>query len=412
MQARNQICQCARQARRNAAPTLRRQFATTQRTQAAASPLRARQTPQELKAQHKRKMIYSAVGLAVSAVGMFATIKLSFPEGLPDEKKGQQQKTKEGGGAIKLDAPASFEGSDSIMPLVIDGVEQVPTENGTIPYFPKTIRIPSSLDSNAAGQAVGAEVKNESGREEEYTLLGLGIRTVSFLSIQVYVVGLYIAKSDIPALQQRLVSQTAQPALSGVPNGSAIKATSLVPGEREDLKNLLLDTEKGEEVWGEILKEGGIRTAFRIVPTRNTDFLHLRDGWVRAITGRAQLANAKAKDLAKQNPEAAAPSEFADDSFGKSMGEFKAMMGAGVAKNVPKGHTLLLLRDRLGALDILYEQGRKKPTVWMGHVTDERLSRLLWVNYLAGKTVASESARKNIIEGVMGIVARPVGTVE
>ena len=351
----------------------------------------------------------SAAGLVVCAVAMYGVVKFYFPQGLEDNKKKAQEAAKDSA-SVKLDAPARF-GGDS-MPLVLDGVEQVPTENGAIPYFPKKIRVPRSLEANVAGQQIGAEVSNESGEEEEYTLLGLGIRSVSFLSIQVYVVGLYVAKSDIPALQQLLIKQAASPVVRGVPpTEGAMVASSLVPGERENLKNTLLDAEKGEIIWADMLKESGIRSALRIVPTRNTDFLHLRDGWVRAITGRAQQANAHAKELAKQSPDAP-PSEFADDSFGNAMGDFKALLGAGVRKNVPKGHTLLLLRDKVGGLDILYDQGEKQPTVWMGHVADERLTRLLWINYLAGKTVASESARKNIIDGVINIVARPIGTVE
>lgn len=355
-------------------------------------------------------MAYSAAGMAACAIAMFGTVKYYFPNGLEDQKNGQGAAAKNSN-AIKLDASKGFPITEAT-PLIVDGVEQVPTENSTIPYFPKTIRLPDTLEATGATLQIGTELKPDPASEEEYTLLGLGIRTVSFLSIQVYVVGLYIAKSDIPSLQQRLVRRAASPAVSGVPNESAVTATSLVPGERENLKNTLLDPEQGEEVWGQVLKEGGLRTALRIVPTRNTDFLHLRDGWVRAITGRAQKANAQAKEAAKQNPDAPRESEFADDSFGNAVGEFKAMLGGGVRKNVPKGHTLLLLRDRAGALDVIYQQGEKKPAVWMGRVADERLSRLLWINYLGGKTVASESARKNIVEGVMGFVGRPIGTVE
>ncbi|KAG7142009.1 hypothetical protein HYQ46_007717 [Verticillium longisporum] len=68
-----------------------------------------------------------------------------------------------------------------------------------------------------------------------------------------------------------------------------------------------------------------------------------------------------------------------------------------------------MLRDDRGALDVLYDDGKGRQPV--GRVEDERVSRLLWLNYLAGKKVASEVARKNIIEGVMEFVERPVGTV-
>jgi hypothetical protein len=47
----------------------------------------------------------------------------------------------------------------------------------------------------------------------------------------------------------------------------------------------------------------------------------------------------------------------------------------------------------------------------IGVVEDERVSRALWLNYLAGKKVASEPARQNVVQGIMGFVERPVGTV-
>jgi hypothetical protein len=355
--------------------------------------------------------------MLVSAAGMVGVIQLYSDELKQLQKDGGQQKggkdNGSGRGSIRLDGPSFGAGNGAS--LVIDDVEQVPTGNSTIPYFPRTIRLPRSLDSNPTGQRAGEEVKNDLGGQEEYQLLGLGIRTVSFLGIQVYVVGLYIAQSDIAALQHRLINQGASLSISSKTSDGMVAATSLVPGERATLQQHLLDPEQGEEIWARILKEGGIRTAIRIVPTRNTDFLHLRDGWVRAVTGRAQKADARVRELAAKQEgasAAAAVPEFSDDSFGTSMNEFKALLGGGVRKNVPKGQTLLLLRDKVGALDLLYQPGDKKPIVWLGQVNDERLSRLLWMTYLAGKNVASEGARKNIVEGVMAIVERPIGTVE
>jgi hypothetical protein len=175
-------------------------------------------------------------------------------------------------------------------------------------------------------------------------------------------------------------------------------ATALVPGEREKLKNMLMDPDKGEEVWKEILKHEGLRTAIRIVPTRNTDFMHLRDGWVRGITGRSQ----RAAQVGNK--------EYDDESFGEAIRDFKGMFGGGARKSVPKGQTLLLTRDAKGAM-IAWYVGEGKPMMQLGEVTDERISRLLWLGYLAGKTVASEGARQSIVDGVMEFVERPVGTV-
>ncbi|EEP82694.1 predicted protein [Uncinocarpus reesii 1704] len=397
-----------------------RLLSSSRSLRSTANPLRnASGAGRKGSTDQKMTMALCVAGMISCGVAMFGAIQIYFPQGA--KKTGQEgqdgHKPSTGNtGGIKLDGPPGLNsGSDPT--LIIDGVEQVPTGNSTIPHFPKVIRLPASLDSPSSRpesvRQIGDEIKKGDGREEDYYLLGLGIRTVSFLSIQVYVVGLYIAASDMAALQQRLVRQAASPSVSGAPNESAVTATSLVPQEKDDLKKALLDPEQGEEVWNQVLKDAGIRTAIRIVPTRNTDFLHLRDGWVRAITGRAQKANAKAKELAaKSEPGAPPQSDFADDSFGKAMGDFKALLGGGVRKNVPKGQTLLLLRDKVGALEILYQPGNSKPMIWLGEVVDERISRLLWMQYLAGKSVASEGARKDIIEGVMGIVERPVGTVE
>jgi len=220
----------------------------------------------------------------------------------------------------------------------------------------------------------------DEGEEVEYQLLGLGIRTVSFLGIQVYVVGLYIAVDDIATFQEALVRK-----IDPV-------ASTLVAGEKEKLKAILFDPVTGEEVWGSILKDTGVRTLLRIVPTRNTDFHHLRDAWVRQITARAQSPAYK--------------EEYADESFGASVQELKKLLNRG---SVPKGKELLLSRDARGQLAVWYDDG--KTAQRLGMVEDERISRAVWLNYLAGKTVASEPARKDIIEGIMEFVERPIGTV-
>jgi hypothetical protein len=358
-------------------------------------------------------MTLSAAGIAACAVAMYGVIKMDlFGLSQLEETKSANNDSNNNNannGALKLDGPDGFPSSPSVIRIQgQDGVEQVATGTSTVPHFPSTIRLPRSLDdpSLKSGEDLPAGPGVE---EDEYQLLGLGIRTVSFLQIQVYVVGLYVAKADISELQQRLVRTAVNPpgrdsVISDTPG--ATSATSLVSTERQGLKELLLDPEMGEAAWTQILKQDGLRTAFRIVPTRNTDFLHLRDGWVRGITARAQKANAMAKEGG-----AAAPSEFQDESFGAAMNEFKGLFGGGQRKNVPKGQTLLLVRNARGELNALFHPDPAKPMRFLGRVADERISRLVWLNYLAGKTVSSEGARQSVVDGVMGIVERPVGTV-
>ncbi|KAI1774380.1 chalcone isomerase [Hypoxylon cercidicola] len=249
-----------------------------------------------------------------------------------------------------------------------DGTELVPTGNSTVPTFPRLLDL-----------ALGAEGQQEQVNGVEYTLVGLGVRTVSFLSIQVYMVGYYIATQDIAAIQSRLIKE-----INPI-------ATTLVANEKDELRNALLDPERGEQLWSDILREIRPRSLFRVVPVRDTDFHHLRDGFVRAITARSQ-GNSR---------------DYGDEAFGAAMKEFRNLFNRG---KVPKKQDMLLVRDAAGQLTIAFDDG-KTGMGTLGRVSEERVSRLLWLNYLAGSKVASEPARKSIVEGIMEFVGRPVGTV-
>lgn len=253
--------------------------------------------------------------------------------------------------------------------------DTVETGTSTVPTFPRVL----DFADDVREKGKGVEGWSESERLVEYQLMGLGVRTVSFLGIEVYVVGMYVATEDIALLQRALVKKIA-------PGGS-----TLVAGEKDKLKELLYDPEEGTRIWSDLLKESGARTLIRIVPVKKTDFKHLRDAWVRSLTTRAQSD----KD------------EYGDEQFGKSVAELKLLFSGG---SIPKGKELLMLRDAKGKLAIWYDDG-KKGAQRLGDVVDERISRAVWLNYLAGKSVSSEPARKSIIEGVMEFVERPVGTV-
>ncbi|KAI1097374.1 chalcone isomerase [Jackrogersella minutella] len=249
-----------------------------------------------------------------------------------------------------------------------DGKEIVPTGNSTVPTFPRHLDL-----------VLGAEGGQERFNGVGYTLVGLGVRTVSFLGIQVYMVGYYIATQDIAAIQSRLVKE-----INPI-------ATTLVSNEKDELRKALLDPVRGEKLWTDILLEVRPRSLFRVVPVRDTDFHHLRDGFVRAITARSQGNN----------------SDYGDQAFGEAMKEFRSLFNRG---KVPKSREMLLVRDAAGQLTITFDDG-KTGMGTIGRVAEERVSRLLWLNYLAGSKVASEPARNNIVDGIMEFVERPVGTV-
>ncbi|MCJ1432250.1 Altered inheritance of mitochondria protein 18 mitochondrial [Xylographa pallens] len=348
-------------------------------------PIARHRLETQVRAHYTRRNYYAATGAALC---MLATLILvstydlpTTPEQCDSPPRHDTTSLERGaalvggvsGGAEVRIAGAGTAGSKQ------EEVPQVPTGTSSVPFFPKTLSLPGGASSTSPALPVGT-----GDADEPYQLVGLGIRTVSFLSIQVYVVGLYIATSDIATLQARLVRAAA----------STETASTLVAGEKEELRQALLDPLRSEELWDGVLKQGGIRSVLRIVPTRNTDFGHLRDGWVRGITARSQRP--------------AGGERFEDEGFGEAVGRFKALFGRG---GVGKGKALMLERMGDGVLGAWVE-GEKGGWERMGEVRDERVGRLVWLGYLGGKKVASEAARQSVVDGVMGFVERPVGTVE
>ncbi|RCI12490.1 hypothetical protein L249_0413 [Ophiocordyceps polyrhachis-furcata BCC 54312] len=265
--------------------------------------------------------------------------------------------------------------------VVIDeqGREIVPTGDSVVAAFPRTMAVHLPTETKQEGKEV-ATVADKDG--VEFTLVGLGMRSVTFIGFRVYLVGFYVATQDIARLQKYLIKKVNP------------LATTLIASEKETLRKALLDAVEGEETWDAMLRETGCRSVFRIMPVRDTDFHHLRDGFVRAVQTRSL------RDKTCQ-----------DDAFGSAMKDFKTMFNRGT---MAKTKELLLHREADGKLSVLYGDGsldRDADRKLVGVVGDERLSRLLWLNYLAGKQVASEPARQNIIEGVMEFMARPIGTV-
>ena len=301
----------------------------------------------------------------------------------------------------------------------------IPTGTSTIPFFPRTINLPSSTTETATSTATrtlpygtGPSTANTS---EEYQLLGLGIRKVSFLRIQVYVVGLYIARSDLPKLQESLVRAYFTSNASG--DSTISSATTLVDNEKSELRELLLGgtSEKGgrgEKIWDEVLREAGVKSVLRIVPTRATDFGHMREGWVRSINNRS-------------GPKSLILTEKEKTGLDESVNSFKAIFGGG-RKGVGKGKVLMMRRGAQGELGVWMEEDvpeaaeQQPPETtkekdqkstsgelsYLGGLQDERISRLVWLGYLAGQNVASDGARKSVVEGVMDIVERPIGTID
>ncbi|ERT00598.1 uncharacterized protein SPSK_07667 [Sporothrix schenckii 1099-18] len=299
----------------------------------------------------------------------------------------------------KLDATGTPQSELAARKVVVhnkDGREIVPTGNSIVTEFPRTVELPLKLIGEKPQSpppdavVVVPQVDDSDGPCTEYTLVGLGTRTVTFLKFEVYVVGFYVATADIAALQNRLIKRV-----------NPI-ATALVSGEKNELRASLLDPTDSQTLWDVILEEGvPTRSLFRIVPVRDTDFPHLRDGFQRAIKSQAP------RILDKEKQEEGASNDTAPD-FGESMREFRQIFNRGKAK---KGRELMLVRGSDGKLSVIFDDGRSMGRQLLGTVGDERLSRALWLNYLGGANVASEAARQSIANGMIEFVERPIGTV-
>ncbi|KAI0067760.1 hypothetical protein BV25DRAFT_1911641 [Artomyces pyxidatus] len=123
--------------------------------------------------------------------------------------------------AIYLDSDTQKDGSD----VVADPATSI--------EFPTTLHIPAKVPTPS------------------YTLIGVGVRTVSFLKIKVYSVGFYADLSN-PNLT---ISRSASP----------------------------------EDKIAHII--GNTSCMLRIIPTRNTSYTHLRDAFVRTLQARQQLGH-------------------------------------------------------------------------------------------------------------------------
>ncbi|UZJ52617.1 hypothetical protein CBS101457_001937 [Exobasidium rhododendri] len=208
----------------------------------------------------------------------------------------------------------------------------------------------------------------------ELRLIGLGVRTVSFLRVKVYVAGLYVDSNALKRLENI-------EGWKGYEKDWMMKGHGEISGEK--LVAALLDR--------------GITCAIRIIPVRPTDFSHLRDGFVRAIQGRAKLAR-KQSHLSESSDEALAVS-------------LQALKEAFPRTSLPKGQPLDLFftPSSSGAgLDLTLEEGGKV----LGIVESPRgsdesqygVARQLMLAYLADKDEISKPFKESVALGFEQVI--------
>ncbi|KAI9178956.1 hypothetical protein H9P43_005618 [Blastocladiella emersonii ATCC 22665] len=177
-----------------------------------------------------------------------------------------------------------------------------------------------------------------------YRLVGLGARQVTFLSINVYTVGIYVP--DTPA-------------------GRSAGAEA-----REDPASLLTSPATASDL------------VLYLTPARNTSAAHLRDGFVRALM-----------DAVHREQDETVRAAMLDD-----VNAFKA---AFPKANVEKGQVFLFRRTGAGGGDlVMHHEG-----VEVGTVQSKWLARALFAAYLRDEKPISPKLRASIVDSVPAGVA-------
>lgn len=180
---------------------------------------------------------------------------------------------------------------------------------------------------------------------QRYRLVAWGVRTVSFLRIQVYNVGLYIPEKEYQVLPTYALSHV-------------------------DM-----------EPWSTFIRIFAYPLILRIIPVRNTDYAHLRDGFIKSATSRL-----------KKYPEGDERKDLVETSITK----FKALFPKSKLK---RGEVLSIMQD--GA-ELRLFAGENMQEDW-GAVKNDDLARGLMNAYLTGENVVSPDLQRKLRTKVLQI---------
>lgn len=213
----------------------------------------------------------------------------------------------------------------TILKSTVDTPKELRTDN-----FPQTLNIP--------------------GFNNRFELVAWGVRTVSFLGIKVYNVGLYI-----PDEQVSVLPSYAQSNIDANP-------------------------------WAPLIRIYECPMVLRIIPVRSTDYAHLRDGFVRSTLTRMKMEGEDEQRIRTRDD---AVTQF------KSLFPRQKMKKGEVLTIVKKGPEL-----RLYAGENMEED--------LGAVRNDDLARGLLSAYLVGDNVVSPDLQKKLQKRLQEIADAPM----
>lgn len=200
----------------------------------------------------------------------------------------------------------------------------------------------------------------QSNVKEAYQLLGYGVRSVTFIGFKVYGIAIYTASKDSAKIKA-VLGQYEQK-------------------EQKPIKELLNDAEKSVEIVEKLI-DNDVKFLIRILPVRNTDFGHLRDGFVKSILANKLTQNSK---------------EIVNQGLEELRGVFLGFKGS-----VPKNHILWLEYNK--TLSLAYENTKLHKIKPMGVVDNAIVGKILVLAYLSGNKSLSEPLRRSSVDGFAGL---------
>jgi hypothetical protein len=186
-------------------------------------------------------------------------------------------------------------------------------------------------------------------------LLGLGVRKITFLKVQVYVVGLYAKASDQDDHNSRF---------RALPEVQKFQRTD----------------KASSDTAFRAMVQTPIELILRIAPVKNTNGPHLRDGFTRSLTQAA-----KEQKLSEPDNE-----EAMDGIM-----EFKNIFPKG---KINVGQALLFRKSPDGTMTVQLDDEV------VGTVRNKWVIENFFLGYLQGEHPMSEKARDSIAEGIQNLL--------
>ncbi|KIR42318.1 hypothetical protein I307_00795 [Cryptococcus deuterogattii 99/473] len=207
------------------------------------------------------------------------------------------------------------------------------------------------------------------------TLVGLGVRKVSFLKIKVYSAGFYLQEGATRCLHH-------------IPGWANFTAQHLLTPPSPSPAGETAPQLSGEALMANLLDQR-IACAVRIVPNRNTDFGHLRDAFTRALIGRQKLERAKGT-----------LSEADEARITEAIQTLKTFFPA---QTVHKGKSVTLLRPPEGGIVVEFEGAI------LGKLNDPWIGKHLILTYFADSGAVSDKLKEDVAKGLEGFANNKQG---